>query len=100
MHADAAPRIPVDGNAASGEQMAYSVRSAAKVLDLSVRTVWDLVSRGDIPSFKIGASRRISRAALAEYVERQAADATHPPAGPSSPPPPPGPKSEPLRRAG
>lgn len=100
MHADASPRIPIDGNTTPGDQMAYSVRSAAKVLDLSVRTVWDLVSKGDIPSFKIGASRRITRTALAEYVERQIADATHPPSGPSTPPPPPGPKAEPMRRAG
>lgn len=81
--------------------MAFSVKSVAKILDLSERVVWLLVSKGEIPSFKIGdKSRRVSRAALEAYVERLAAQATHPPAGPSSPPPPPGPKSEPLRRAG
>lgn len=80
--------------------MAYSVRSAAKVLDLSIRTVWDLVSSGELPSFKIGASRRILRAEMDAYLKRKAAEATHPPSGPSTPPPPPGPKVEPLRRAG
>lgn len=94
MHADATPRNPIDGNAPSrAEQLAYSVASAAKVLELGERTVWDLVKRGDIESFKIGASRRIRRAALDAFIERAQADATHPPAGPSSPPPPPGPKN-------
>lgn len=93
MHADAAPRTPVDGNATPpGEQMAYSVRTAAKVLDLGVRTVWDLVAKGEIESFKIGNARRIRRAALLDFIERHQ-EATHPPAGPSSPPPPPGPKA-------
>lgn len=75
--------------------MAYSVRSAAKALDLSVRVVWDLVAKGEIDSFKIGASRRITREALVAYIERKsaerAADETHPPAGPNTPPPPSGP---------
>jgi excisionase family DNA binding protein len=79
--------------------MAFSVGSAAKVLDLSLRKVRELVATGEIPSFKIGASRRILRSELEAYLRRQA-EATHPPAGPSTPPPPPGPKSEPLRRAG
>lgn len=79
--------------------MAYSVRTAAKVLDLSVRTVWDLVAKGEIDSFKIGASRRISRAALVAYIERAQADMTHPPSGPSSPPPPSGPKQAANGRA-
>lgn len=100
MQADAEQCSPVDGNTLPGDQMAFSVKSVARILDLSERVTWDLVTKGKIPSFKIGASRRVSRAALEAYVEHLAAQATHPPAGPSTPPPPPGPKSEPLRRAG
>lgn len=52
------------------DQMAYKVPHAAKVLDLGVRTVWQLVKDGEIESIKIGTSRRIPRAALEAFVER------------------------------
>lgn len=53
-----------------GEQLAYSVRHAADVLDLSERRMWELVRTGEVESFKIGASRRIARSVLVAYVER------------------------------
>lgn len=68
MHADTTPangnQVPAD------DQIAYKVPHAAQVLDLSDRQMWELVRRGDIESFKIGASRRISRAALVAYIEQ------------------------------
>jgi excisionase family DNA binding protein len=71
MHADAAPSNPVHGNIAPAtEQMAYSVQSAARVLDLSVRKVWELVAEGEIESFKVGKSRRIRREALVAFVNQ------------------------------
>lgn len=67
MHADTAP---LDGNSQpADEQIAYDVRHAAQVLDLSERQVWQLVASKQIPSVKLGRSRRISRADLVAYVE-------------------------------
>lgn len=88
-----ADTTPANGNAALGEphQVAYRVRHAAELVDLSERQMWDLVKKGEIESFKIGTSRRIPRAALIAFIERKKAEATHPPAGPSTPPPPSGP---------
>lgn len=105
MHADT---TPVSGNADLGDshQVAYRVRHAAELVDLSERQMWEYVRTGEIASFKIGTARRIPRAALIAFIERmraatEVADETHPPAGPSTPPPPSGPgKNESLRRAG
>lgn len=99
MHADT---TPADGNIAVGDphQVAYKVPHAAQLVDLSERQMWEFVRSGEIDSFKIGTSRRIPRAALIEFIERKKAEATHPPAGPSTPPPPSGLKSSSLRRAG
>jgi excisionase family DNA binding protein len=55
----------------SSEQIAYRVPHAAQVLDIGLRTLWDLIKNGEIESFKIGRSRRIRRSALIAYVERQ-----------------------------
>jgi excisionase family DNA binding protein len=41
------------------ERIAVDINEAAKRLSLSARTVATLVSRGDLPSFKIGRARRI-----------------------------------------
>jgi excisionase family DNA binding protein len=51
--------------------MAYRVQTAARVLDLSERVVWELVRRGDIQSFKVGTARLISRAALQKFIDGQ-----------------------------
>jgi excisionase family DNA binding protein len=53
------------------EQIAYSARSAARVLDISERQVVSLITTGKIESFKIGKSRRITRTALLDFVQRQ-----------------------------
>jgi hypothetical protein len=97
MHADTPP---ADGNTAPDEtavlgnphQIAYKVPHAAQIVDMSERQMWEFVRTGEVESFKIGTSRRIGRAALLDFIARHQ-EATHPPAGPSSPPPPPGPKA-------
>jgi len=72
MHADAPIRTPSGGNGLPDDgQMAYSVKSAAKVLDLGVLKVWELVSDGRLKSIKIDGSRRIERAALLEFLQEQ-----------------------------
>jgi excisionase family DNA binding protein len=76
MQADATPSNSTGGNALpANDQMAYKIPHAAQVLDLGERTVWALVHSGEIESIKIGASRRIPRAALVAYIERMRAAA-------------------------
>jgi excisionase family DNA binding protein len=74
MHADSTVLSPTGGNAApaaiaAAEQIAYNVPHAAKILDLSERQMWTKVRNGEIASFKMGASRRITRAALLAYID-------------------------------
>lgn len=74
MHGNAVGRNPRGDDAtagvASSGQLAYSVKHAARVVDVGERTMWQLVMDGVIESIKIGRSRRIPRAALVAYVER------------------------------
>lgn len=93
MHADAAIRNPIGGSAGPADApLTYSVPNAAKMLDIGVRKMWELVSTGRIESIKIDTSRRIPRAALVAYVEslRDAEEGSHP-TGPTTPTPPTGP---------
>ncbi|WP_143232260.1 excisionase family DNA-binding protein [Actinoplanes regularis] len=60
--------LPADG------QLAYSVKLAAKVLDLGTRKVEQLIANGGIASFTEGRSRRITRWALEEYCRRKEAE--------------------------
>lgn len=70
MHGAANQIYPTsEAAASSGEQLAYSIPHAARVLDVSDRKVWQLVKDGVIESIKIDRSRRIPRAALVSYVE-------------------------------
>lgn len=69
MHESASPNTVTDE---TGEgQLAYKIPHAARVLDMSVRKVWALVHSGEIESFKIGSSRRVTRKALLNYIDRQ-----------------------------
>lgn len=68
MHGNAEEIATKVGNA---DQVAYTIKHAALLLDLGERTVWQLVMDGEIDSFKVGWARRVSRAALLAYVERQ-----------------------------
>ena len=43
-------------------------RTGAYLLGISVRTCWDVVKSGELPSFKIGARRLIARSALEEMI--------------------------------
>ncbi|WP_329108929.1 helix-turn-helix domain-containing protein [Micromonospora sp. NBC_01699] len=69
MHGNTHSCSPVSGT--TDEQIAYTVKHAAKVMDLGERTIWSLVGSGEIESFKVGDSRRISRDALLAYVQKQ-----------------------------
>lgn len=52
------------------EPLLYAPADAARLLGISRAKFYDLLAAGEIPSVHIGRARRISRAALDEYVER------------------------------
>jgi excisionase family DNA binding protein len=49
------------------------VRNAAKVIDVSERTMWELIKSGEIASFKVRYNRRILRADLQKYLNNKLA---------------------------
>jgi excisionase family DNA binding protein len=57
------------------EKLAVGVAEAAAMIGLGRDLTYGLVMSGDILSFKVGARRLISVAALREFVERQTAEA-------------------------
>lgn len=54
--------------------LAHTPESAARALNLSRATVYELIRVGLLPSFKVGRSRRIAHTALVEFVERAQSD--------------------------
>ena len=56
-------------NFSIGQQLTLSVRDASNLTHLGLTSMWKLVSDGEIPSFKVGRRRMISRKALVEWVE-------------------------------
>jgi excisionase family DNA binding protein len=58
------------------EQLLYRVEDAAKVLSLGRSKTFEEMAAGRLKSVQIGRARRITRAALEEYVEWCAANAT------------------------
>ncbi|WIM97802.1 helix-turn-helix domain-containing protein [Actinoplanes oblitus] len=75
MHGDKPSTDSTHGTFQRGdEQIAYSAKHAGAVLDLSERTVQNLIANGRIRSFLEGRSRRISRRALEEYCRNREAE--------------------------
>jgi excisionase family DNA binding protein len=60
-----------------------TVPEAAALLRLSRATIYRMLARGDLPSVKQGAARRIPRTALEAWVARHSAAST-PCSGPST----------------
>jgi excisionase family DNA binding protein len=54
--------------------MLLTAEEAARELRIARRRVFELIREGTLPSVKIGASRRISRAALEDYVNSLGGD--------------------------
>lgn len=55
-------------------KLLLTVREAAEVLGISRTAIYLLLQRGEIPSVKIGRSRRITRQEIERYVSRLADD--------------------------
>jgi excisionase family DNA binding protein len=62
-------------NAQSVSKLLITVNEAAASLSVGRPKMWQLVMTGEVPSIKIGASRRIPVRALEDYVQRQLAAA-------------------------
>lgn len=52
------------------DKLLYTPREAAALLGISRSSLYVLLARGDVASIYIGASRRITTAALDEFVAR------------------------------
>jgi excisionase family DNA binding protein len=52
---------------------AVSPGRAAELLDCSRGTIYNLIARGELPSFLVGTCRRIKLQAIREYIARQEA---------------------------
>jgi excisionase family DNA binding protein len=55
------------------EPLLVRVEEAARLLSLSRSTIYEMLDRGELPSVRCGAARRIPLAALRAWVERQTA---------------------------
>jgi excisionase family DNA binding protein len=52
------------------EPLLVRVEEAARILSLSRSTIYELLDRGELPSVRCGAARRIPLAALHTWVEQ------------------------------
>lgn len=69
MHESSAQVSPTYGTSQT-QPLAYKVADAAAQLGIVERQMYRLIARGEIETFTVGRSRRISRRALTEYIER------------------------------
>jgi excisionase family DNA binding protein len=67
-----------------GDQLLYRPREAAAILAIGTSRVYELIAAGELPSLKIGGSRRITRSALEAYVTRLADEAAGPAGDPAT----------------
>ena len=49
-----------------------NVREAARVLSVSIRTVYALIESGQLPAFRVGGQLRLSRDVLVAWLAEQA----------------------------
>lgn len=63
------------------DKLLYKVADVAQVLSLSRTKVYELVRSGELPSVRIGGSRRVRGEDLTEYVESLQRISAHTPAG-------------------
>ncbi|HLF07942.1 MAG TPA: helix-turn-helix domain-containing protein [Dehalococcoidia bacterium] len=57
------------------ERLAYRPAEAGRLLGVSRETVFALIQRGELRSFKVGAGRFISADELAAFIRRREAEA-------------------------
>lgn len=52
------------------ERLAYSPAESARLIGASRSTLYPLITSGEIPSFKIGRRRLVTRQSLVEFLQR------------------------------
>lgn len=52
------------------DRIAYTVKDTARLLSLSTRKVRYLIAKGELPSIKVGAARRVHGSAIEEYARQ------------------------------
>lgn len=62
----------IETEIADAPPLALSTRQVAKALGCSYSNAWNIISRGDIPSFKMGGLTRVRYSDLQDYVNRLA----------------------------
>lgn len=55
-------------------QLSVSIEEAARSIGVARSTIYEIVSRGDLPSFKLGRRRMILMAELTAFITRAAAE--------------------------
>ena len=55
-------------------QLSVSIEEAAKSIGVARSTIYEIVARGDLPSFKLGRRRMILMAELTAFITRAAAE--------------------------
>ncbi|HDS1059583.1 helix-turn-helix domain-containing protein [Pseudomonas putida] len=55
-------------------QLSVSIEEAAKSIGVARSTIYEIVARGDLPSFKLGRRRMILMAELSAFINRVAAE--------------------------
>jgi excisionase family DNA binding protein len=73
------PSPPVSQSPTSDERLLLSTRDAAKMLDISARTLFSLTQSGQLPCVRIGSSKRYSIETLKQWIQAsESQTATHP----------------------
>ena len=62
--------------AATHEPLLIQIEDAARILSLSRSTIYEMMDRGELPSVRRGAARRIPVAALHEWIAKHLEQST------------------------
>ncbi len=58
------------------EPLAFPIKLAAKLLNLSTAALYNRINSGELRSYKVGPKRMISRAALVDFIEAREREAS------------------------
>lgn len=61
-------------NSGDGEALVVSPRRAEQLLGISKTTLYELLNRGELESFTLGKSRKITLASIRALIERRVAE--------------------------
>jgi excisionase family DNA binding protein len=56
---------------ANEERLGYRVQEAADAIGCSLRTMWDLIAKGEVQTYTIGRARYVDPQSLREFVAKR-----------------------------